>query len=399
MTPRGRLDISWADLASGAAASLLPPSREALEWRVENAWSEAADALVCLSVRSGLDLLLSALAYPRGSEILVSAVTIRDMVRVIEHHGLVPVPVDLDMSSLGVRVESLERALRPQTKAVLVAHLFGSRMCLDAVAEFTRRHGLLLLEDCAQSFTGLDYRGHPASDVTMFSFGPIKTCTALGGAILGVRDRDLLARMRALEAGYPIQTRLQYLRRVCRFAFVKLLLSQAAFSLFYSACRLLGRSHDEVISRSVRGFSGPDFLASIRRQPSSPLLALLARRLARFDGTRVARRTAAAEAFRKALPTLRLPGRCAAAHSYWTFPVLSTAPDALVRHLWAQGFDATRGAWSLYAVPAPEGCDRSAPEAGETMAQVVYLPVYPEVSDGELARLGRATSEFERSLA
>jgi perosamine synthetase len=205
--------------------------------------------------------------------------------------------------------------------------------------------------------------------------------------------------MRVLQAGYPVQTRLHYLRRVCRFALVKLLLSRAAFTLFYAACRLLGKNHDDVISHSVRGFSGPDFLANIRRQPSSPLLALLARRLARFDGTRVGRRTAAAQAFRAALPSLRLPGRSAALHSYWTFPVLSAAPEALVRHLWAQGFDATRGAWSLYAVPAPDGCDRSAPETDETMAQVVYLPVYPEVSESELERLTRATSEFERTLA
>jgi hypothetical protein len=56
---------------------------------VENLWSPAIDALVCLSVRSGLDLLLSALQYPKG-QILVSTVTIRDMVRIIEHHGLVP---------------------------------------------------------------------------------------------------------------------------------------------------------------------------------------------------------------------------------------------------------------------------------------------------------------------
>jgi len=47
------------------------------------------------------------------------------------------------------------------------------------------------------------------------------------------------------------------------------------------------------------------------------------------------------------------PGSDADFHSYWTFPIRSANPDELVRKLWARGFDATCGAWSLYAVPAP----------------------------------------------
>jgi dTDP-4-amino-4,6-dideoxygalactose transaminase len=367
-----------------------------MERRVEARWSSDANALVCLSVRSGLDLLLAALEYPKGSEILVSAITIRDMVRIVEQHELLPVPVDLNMQTLNIRMESLKRALGPRTKAILVAHLFGSRMDLDEVGVFAREHGLLLIEDCAQSFTGLQYRGHPASDVTMFSFGPIKTSTALGGAILGIKDRSLLARMRALKSHHPMQTRWHFFRRVCRFALVRLLLCRVPFTLFCSACRLLNKNHDEVICHSVRGFSGPDFFSNIRRQASYPLLALLRRRLDRFHGKGVARRTAAAQTILRSAPTLPRPGRDAAHHSYWTFPVQSPTPDALVSHLWRRGFDATRGAWSLYAVPAPAQCAHlTAPEAQEAMRQVVYLPVHPELSGKELQRLIRAALEFD----
>ena len=311
MIPRGRLDVGWLDLMSAAIACLTPRRRGAIERRVEARWPGGSCALVCLSVRSGLDLLLTAMSYPKGSEILVSAITIRDMVRIVEHHGLVPVPVDLDMQTLAVRPESLRRALSPRTKAVLVAHLFGSRMNLDSVGEFTREHKLPLLEDCAQSFTGLDYRGHSASDVTMFSFGPIKTCTALGGAILDVKDHDLLARLRALQSRYPVQARRHFLTRVCRFSLVKLILSRVPFTIFCVGCRLLGKNHDELISHSVRGFSGPDFFSNIRRQPSYPLLALLNRRLRRFDGQRVARRVATAESVISSLPAVARPGRSA----------------------------------------------------------------------------------------
>src|SRR5687768_1802064 len=96
MIPRGSPDLSWSDLAMGALALFRAGDHAALQSRAEAAWSSGDDTLACLSVRTGLDLLLQALALPRGSEVLVSAITIRDMVRILEHHGLVPVPLDVD---------------------------------------------------------------------------------------------------------------------------------------------------------------------------------------------------------------------------------------------------------------------------------------------------------------
>lgn len=396
MIPRGRLDIGWPDLLAAAAACARPGNRVALQRRIEALWSSQGDALVCLSVRSGLDLLLTALDYPKGSEVLVTAVTIRDMIRVLEHHGLVPVPVDLDMRTLTVKRESLERAVGPRTRAILAAHLFGARMPLDETAAFAREHGLLLVEDCAQSFTGLEYRGHAESDVSLFSFGPIKTSTALGGAIARVRDRGLLARMEEAQRAHPVQGRGRFLKRVARFAAVHVALRRVPFTLIYLACRATGRDHDHVISHSVRGFSGPDFIANIRHRPGYPLLALLWRRLVRLDGRRVAARVAAAQELMALAPGLERPGRAAADHSYWTFPMLCDTPDDLVRHLWARGFDATRGTWSLYAVPSPPGTDRPAVEVEETMRRVVYLPVYPEVSRTDRERLAEAVLAYRK---
>ena len=76
------------------------------------------------------------------------------MVRIIEHHGLVPVPVDVDAARLEVDVEQIERLITPRTRAILVAHLFGSRMEMGPIIELARRHDLLVIEDCAQAFVG-----------------------------------------------------------------------------------------------------------------------------------------------------------------------------------------------------------------------------------------------------
>ena len=144
---------------------------------LEELWS-AGDAFGCLSVRSGFDSWLKALQLPPGSEVLVSAITIRDMVRIIEAHNLVPVPVDLNPEDLSVDIASLNRAISPKTRAILVAHLFGTRQPMEPILDVARKHGLFVAENCAQAFAGRHFTGDPSADVTMFSFGSIKTATA-----------------------------------------------------------------------------------------------------------------------------------------------------------------------------------------------------------------------------
>ena len=155
MWVRKRLDIRWSDLGSGLRDCLTRWDRATLAEDLEDLWSAANDAFACLSVRTGFDLWLKALQLPPGSEVLVSAITIRDMVRIIESHGLVPVPVDLEPDDLSVDVESLERAITPRTRAILVAHLFGTRQNLDPIFEIAQRHELFVAEDCAQAFAEL----------------------------------------------------------------------------------------------------------------------------------------------------------------------------------------------------------------------------------------------------
>ena len=69
---------------------------------------------------------------------------------------------------------------------ILVAHVFGCRMDLTEVVNFAAKHDLFVVEDCAQVFLADGYLGHPSATVSMFSFGAIKTATALGGAIFTI---------------------------------------------------------------------------------------------------------------------------------------------------------------------------------------------------------------------
>jgi dTDP-4-amino-4,6-dideoxygalactose transaminase len=395
MIPRKRLDIEWGDLLFALGRCLTPGHGEAARRRVERIWSPDGAALACLSVRSGFEALLRTLDLPPGSEVLLSAITIRDMARIVAEHGLVPVPVDLDPRTLAPCPEALARAITSRTRAVVVAHLFGSRISLEPVLQAARENGLLVIEDCAQAYTGDGWRGHPESDVTLFSFGSIKTATALGGALLRFRDRSLRDRIEALQSTWPTQSRRSFLTRIIKYAFLKLLSNRHLYTLFVLGCRLTGASHDSIISGSARGFAGGDFFHKIRHQPSTPLLALLERRFRNYDRARVTERTSLAQQTIERLPTIDRPGDQAPVQTHWVFPICHDTPDELMRFLWTRGFDATRGASSLYTVdPPPDRLEMEPAAVRRMMARLLYLPIDMGLKDSDVTRLTRNIEEF-----
>ena len=81
MWVRMQLKISWRDLGTGVLHCLFSPDRARLERALLDLWSPAGDALACYSVRSGLDLLLQALTLPAESEILFSALNVKEIGR------------------------------------------------------------------------------------------------------------------------------------------------------------------------------------------------------------------------------------------------------------------------------------------------------------------------------
>lgn len=392
MYPRGKIDIGWSDLLFALRATFHAEAPTSIEDEIETAWLPG-QSVVALSVRTGFDALLEALAYPPGSEILVSAITIRDMTRIIEAHGLVPVPVDLDMERLAVPSASLQAAMTPRTRAILIAHIFGSRMPLEPISAIAREYDLLLIEDCAQAYAARSDRGDPLADVSMFSFGPIKTNTALGGAILTIRDPHLLANARAVLRGYARQPAAEFRKRVVKYMGIKALSSPVTFGLFAAACRFAGKSHDEVISHALRGFPGPDLLARIRRRPSASLLSLLSRRISRFDNAAIDRREQAAREVITNLRQVEIPGRLATVHTHWVTPVAVDDPDLIMRELWRHGFDATRGASSLAVVdPPPTRPEQEPVAARRVMSRLLYLPVSPEMPRRARLRLANLTN-------
>jgi len=261
-------------------------------------------------------------------------------------------------------------------------------MDLGPTVEISRRAGLPLIEDCAQAFLGPGESGYSGALASMFSFGPIKTSTALGGALTHVRASKLLEKMRALHAARPRQTQRCFAGRVARFLALSSIRGPSMFGFVQSTCAVLGIDFEARLEAAVRGFpGGPQaMLAGIRRQPSAPLLSLLARRLDSFDAANLALRVANGERLR-AVAGRHLPGHRQPIRTHWLVPFLARAPCEMIGALRAHGFDAAQGTTSLAVIGG----------AGSSwLSQLVYLPAYPEVSAPDFERLVAIAARFSQ---
>lgn len=155
-----------------------------------------------VGVGCGLDALtiaLHMLGIGPGDEVIVQANTYIATVFSVTHNGATPVFCEPN-DTFAIDSDRLEEKTTSRTKAILVTHLYGMMTPMDGVRSFCDRHGLLLVEDCAQAH-GCEWNGTKAGlfgDAGCFSFYPTKNLGAFGdGGAVVVRDEKLAQRIYA----------------------------------------------------------------------------------------------------------------------------------------------------------------------------------------------------------
>ena len=391
--PRGGLDISWADLGFalracieaifggslfghgaarrrqleedtvtkivdlclGKASNKDKPKIDNKKMNQANEHNDV-DVVVGYTVRSLLDLYLMHKQYPpqASKEVIVSPpVTIPGMVQLLEHYGLVVVPVEGpgDENDIArIDVDAIASSVTDRTVAIMIVHPFGATSASSEdwvrLRALANQQSIELWEDAAESYRGLaadntDNSNHeatkkqpnekigcssPHADITFVSFGLIKTATALGGGIAVIRDHrhekdsassrtlkhDLSAPYRAAVAMRRLQQHHYSEQTVWDYCSGKILqailiqvfsLHPRLYGVFVSLCIQWGGYDffDRMVTRNVRSIvpsasksssTTIHWMESIRKRPSLPLLQLLHRRLlhSRATSCRVERR-------------------------------------------------------------------------------------------------------------
>jgi dTDP-4-amino-4,6-dideoxygalactose transaminase len=157
---------------------------------------------------AAIHLGLLAMGVGPGDEVITPSFNNAADFQAILATGAEPVFCDIDEDSLCIDLDKAEQAISPRTKAIIVMD-YDCLLCdHDRVAELARTRNLRVLHDASHSF-GSKHNGRMIgsfSDVTTFSFDPVKTITCIDGGALVVRGEDELARiheMRLIGMGQP----------------------------------------------------------------------------------------------------------------------------------------------------------------------------------------------------
>ncbi len=393
--PRLRLQISVRELILGFLWGLgltVKPQTLAVGHGFKAFSLGEKQVLGVLSVRTAFDLLFQALDLPPGTEVLISAVNVRDMVEIIRQHGLIPVPVKIKLDSLMPDLEQLEALISPRSRVLVVAHLFGTVLDLQAVARLCQQYNVLLVEDCAQAFCGDRYWGSPLADVSLFSFGPIKSCTALGGAIASFRSLEIADRIRRIESQYPRKSELWFCQRVLKYLGLKLLSVPVIYAQLLAILKLLNYDLDATVNTFTRGFKTGDLFAKLRYRPPQTMLKLLDYKLTHLQAEYYQQRQQKARLLIKHL-SLKIccPGYQVKLHSFWVFPILVKHPQAVMTDLRSQGFDATQGNTSLTYLESDFRVDFTVTDLQpqHLKQELLYLPLSVNLPDREVIRLAQ----------
>lgn len=349
------------DAIRGAIARVLESGGYVLGEEVESferAFASYCGVTQAIGVGNGTDALilaLKALGIGRGDEIITVSHTAVATVAAIITCGATPVLVDVDPVYYTIDHAAIEAAVTPRSKAIIAVHLYGQPVAIDDIGVTARRHGLVVVEDCAQA-VGARHQGRRVGsigDVGCFSFYPTKNLGAIGdGGMVVTSDNALASRVRRLR---------QY-------------------------------GWDELrVTHEVGVNSRLDPLQA----------AILGVKLEHLD-TDNARRAALAQRYAEGLAGLpiTLPAaRPQANHVYHLYVAACDMRDALIAHL------AKCGVGSAIHYPAPvhrqKGYTEHAvlPSGGlpiteQVAARIVSLPMYPELSDAEADATIKAVRGF-----
>ena len=164
-------------------------------------------AIGCNSGTDALILALRALGIGPGDEVITASFSFFATAEAISAVGATPVFVDVEESSYLIDLDQVAAAITPATKALIPVHLFGRPVDMERVCAIADRHGLKVVEDCAQA-SGASWAGQPVGswgDAGCFSFFPTKNLGGAGdGGAITCRDADLAQSIRELAVhGMP----------------------------------------------------------------------------------------------------------------------------------------------------------------------------------------------------
>ena len=140
-----------------------------------------------------LELILTALKLPAGSEVITTPFTFVSTTHSIVRCGLKPVFCDINPDTYTIDVDKIESLITENTSAILPVHVYGNICEAEAIQKIADKHGLKVIYDAAHAF-GITYKGTPVAclgDASIFSFHATKVYNTIEGGAITFKDSSL----------------------------------------------------------------------------------------------------------------------------------------------------------------------------------------------------------------
>ena len=150
---------------------------------------------------AALEVAVQALGIGEGDEVIMPTFTIISCAMAVTKLGAVPVLVDSDLYTWNMKVDEIEAKITDKTKAIMMVHLYGLPVEIDAILALAKKYHLKVIEDAAEMH-GQTYKEKPCGsfgDISTFSFYPNKHITTGEGGMVVTDDEELAERCRMLR--------------------------------------------------------------------------------------------------------------------------------------------------------------------------------------------------------
>jgi len=350
--------------------------------------------------RMGLYFILKSLVFPPGSEIIVPALTFWVVPEICRVAGLKLVFADIDPFTFTLDPKAFERAITPNTRAVLPTHLYGMACDMDPIMAIAKQHNLRVIEDCAHSL-GAMYKGQMVGthgDASFFSFQAFKPLNTYGGGLTWTRDADIARRVGELadKEETPSEERVESIIKSGYWQHTFIRPNVFTYSLFpvWWAASWLNAKPEERLWEKVRSL---DPLPAHYRGKFSNVQAALGRaglkRLPEFI-ERTRRHARRLDEMLGNVPGITIPvipeGRTHVYYQYCPY-----VPDyvRLVKRCIRRGVDVAPMHVDVCTRMELFGWTGTAAPGADKAATAVQVPVYESLSDAEIERVGRLVRE------
>lgn len=150
---------------------------------------------------TALHLALTALGIGKGDEVIVPDITFAATINAVIYTGAKPVIVDIEESSWCIDPNEIEKAITPNTKAIIPVHIYGQPCDMGRICSIARKHGLFIIEDCAEAH-GAEWGHRKVGSfgiISCFSFFGNKVITTGEGGMCITDSKELDNRIRVLR--------------------------------------------------------------------------------------------------------------------------------------------------------------------------------------------------------